>query len=155
MLEKYRCQSCGSDAIVKEGNFYICQSCDSKWAIITEDALQVKLQNAWEALRQNEFDKASELFENIIIDNKNANRDRDSFEAYWGKALSDNGIVFVNDYSENKKVPTCNNITENSFVENADVKKAIKLAPSEVSNNYRLLAERIEKIRIEFQLKRF
>ena len=149
MLERHLCESCGGTT-ERDGNFYICQYCGTKWAIITEDAMQVKLQNAWEALRCNEFDKASELFEGIIIDNNNAKRESDSFEAYWGKALADNGIVFVNDYREDKKVPTCNNITENSFVENSDVKKAIALAPKDVSENYSFLAEKIEKIRVEW-----
>ena len=149
MLERHLCESCGGTT-ERDGNFYICQYCGTKWAIITEDAMQVKLQNAWEALRCNEFDKASELFEGIIIDNNNAKRESDSFEAYWGKALADNGIVFVNDYREDKKVPTCNNITENSFVENPDVKKAIALAPKDVSENYSFLAEKIEKIRVEW-----
>lgn len=149
MAEQCKCSSCGG-VTERRGNFYVCLYCDTKWAIITEDAMQVKLQNAWEALRNNEFDKASELFEGIIIDNNNANRNSDSFEAYWGKALADNGIVFVNDYREDKKVPTCNNITENSFVENPDVKKAIALAPKDVSDNYSALAEKIEKIRVEW-----
>ena len=143
MLTQNMCQNCGG-ITEREGNFYVCQHCGTKWAIITEDAMQVKLQNAWESLRCNEFDRAAELFEDIIIDDKN------SFEAYWGKALATNCVVFVTDFNESKKVPTCNNITENSFIENSDVKKAISLAPQELAENYRELAEKIEKIRIEW-----
>ena len=149
MVSQFRCKNCDGTT-VRDGNFFVCEFCGTKWANLTEDSTQVKLESAWDALRSNEFDKAVDLFENIIIDNNNANNSKDSFEAHWGKALAENGIVFVNDYSENKKVPTCNNITENSFLENADVKKAIALAPKDVSENYSALAEKIEKIRVEW-----
>ena len=143
MSTQNRCKSCNG-TLVRQGNFDVCEFCGNKWAIVTEDAMQVKLQNAWDALRQSDFDKAVELFEDIIIG------DKKNFEAYWGKALAENGVVFVNDMREDKKVPTCNNITENSFIRNANVKKAIELAPEEVASNYSELAEKIENIRIEW-----
>ncbi len=137
------CRACGG-ATIRDGNEFVCKFCGSKWAMIAEDSLQVQLQNAWEALRQSDFDKSVELFEDIIVgDSKN-------YEAHWGKALAQNGIVFVNDLNEHKKVPTCNNITENVFTENKDVKKAVSLAPAKISDDYKIQAEKIEKIRKEW-----
>lgn len=109
--------------------------------------MRCSVQTPGEALRQNDFEKAIELFENIIL------KDKKNHEAYWGRALASNGIVYVNDYSENKKVPTCNNITEQSFLENSDVKQAIGFAPKDIAETYRKIAEYIEKVRVEWLQK--
>ncbi len=138
-----QCRACGG-ATVREGNEFVCKFCGSRWALVAEDSLQVKLQNAWEAQRHSDFDRATELFEEIISGNKKC------FEAYWGRALARNGIVFVNDLNEHKKVPTCNNITENRFTTDKDVLAAISSAPSEISADYKKRAEQIEKIRLEW-----
>ena len=108
------------------------------------DVHAVERANAWVALRNNDFEKAAELFENIIV------KDASNHEAFWGRALALNGIVYVTDYNENKKVPTCNNITEESFLKNKDVQKAISLAPTDIKESYQKQAEQIEKIRIEW-----
>ena len=102
------------------------------------DVHAVERANAWEALRNNDFEKAAELFENIIV------KDGSNHEAFWGRALALNGIVYVTDYNENKKVPTCNNITEESFLKNKDVQKAISLAPTDIKESYQKQAEQIE-----------
>lgn len=146
-MQTNTCKTCGG-TLVREGNYYVCQSCLNKWIIdVADDVHAVQRANAWEALRQNDFEKAIELFENIIL------KDKKNHEAYWGRALASNGIVYVNDYSENKKVPTCNNITEQSFLENSDVKQAINLAPKDIAETYRKIAEYIEKVRVEWLQK--
>lgn len=146
-MQTNTCKTCGG-TLVREGNYYVCQCCLNKWIIdVADDVHAVQRANAWEALRQNDFEKAIELFENIIL------KDKKNHEAYWGRALASNGIVYVNDYSENKKVPTCNNITEQSFLENSDVKQAINLAPKDIAETYRKIAEYIEKVRVEWLQK--
>lgn len=138
------CKSCGG-SVTRQGNYYICDFCRSKWMIDSgNDVHAVERANAWEALRNNDFEKATELFENIIT------KDPKDHEGYWGRALALNGIVYVNDYNENKKVPTCNNITEESFLANKDVQKALSLAPGDIKESYQKQAEQIEKIRIEW-----
>ena len=47
-------------------------------------------------------------------------------------------------------MPTCNNITENSFLQDKDVQKAISCAPADVKTTYQQQAQQIEKIRIEW-----
>ena len=143
-MEEKVCKSCGG-TITRKGNFYVCDFCMSKWLIdASEDITAVERANAWEALRLSDFEKATELFDEIIVkDNKN-------YEAFWGRALSTNAITYVNDTIEGKKVPTCNNITEECFLENKDVKKAISLAPEEIKESYKTQAEQIERIRAEW-----
>ena len=92
------CKTCGG-TVIREGNYYVCEYCSNKWEIDSgNDVHAVDRANAWSALRDGDFEKASELFENIIIKEEN------NYEAYWGRALAFAGIVYVTDMNENKKV---------------------------------------------------
>ncbi len=138
------CKTCGGP-VNRVGNYYVCEYCRNKWEIDSgNDVHAVERANAWAALRDGDFEKAAELFENIIV------KEAKNHEAYWGRALALAGIVYVTDMNENKKVPTCNNITEDSFISNKDVQKAISLAPADIADGYKTQAEYIEKVRIEW-----
>ncbi len=138
------CKTCGGP-VNRVGNYYVCEYCRNKWEIDSgNDVHAVERANAWAALRDGDFEKAAELFENIIV------KEAKNHEAYWGRALALAGIVYVTDMNENKKVPTCNNITEDSFISNKDVQKAISLAPADIADGYKSQAEYIEKVRTEW-----
>lgn len=138
------CKSCGG-AVTRQGDYYVCEFCGNKWEIdSSNDIHAVDRANAWRALRDGDFEKAAELFEEIIV------KEDDNHEAYWGLALARGGIVYVTDLHENKKVPTCNNITEESFSGSKDVQKAISLAPADIADGYRQQADYIEKVRMEW-----
>ena len=144
-MEILTCKTCGGVGLERVGNYYVCKHCGNKWIVdVAEDVNAVQRANAWEALRVGDFEKATGLFEELLL------KDGLSHEAYWGRALATNGIIYVTDYNEAKKVPTCNNITEDSFVSNKDVVKAIELAPEDIKETYKSQAEKIEKIRIEW-----
>jgi len=146
-MELNTCKTCGG-AVLREGNYYVCEACGNRWMInAADDVRAVQRANAWEALRQSDFEKATELFEEILV------KDENDHEAHWGRALAWNGIQYVTDYSEHKKVPTCNNITEESFLQNKNVQKAVALAPEDVKKTYQQQAEQIEKIRVEWLKK--
>lgn len=141
------CKTCGAP-VQRVGNYYVCEYCRNKWEIDSgNDVHAVDRANAWSALRDGDFEKAAALFEEIIV------KENQNHEAYWGRALALGGIVYVTDLSENKKVPTCNNITEESFVNSKDVKKAISLASADIAESYRKQAEYIEKVRVEWLKK--
>lgn len=143
-MELKKCEICGG-TVVREGNFYVCEYCGNRWEIDSaNDIHAVDRANAWSALRDGDFEKAAEQFENIIV------KEPDNHEAYWGRALALSGIVYVTDLSENKKVPTCNNITEESIHNSKDVQKAISLAPTDIAEGYRQQAEYIDRVRIEW-----
>lgn len=138
------CPSCGGP-VVRDGNFSVCEYCHTRWQIdLADDIHAVDRANAWAALRASDFEKAEELFDAIIL------TDRNNYEAYWGRALSKASITYVNDMHEGKKVPTCNNLGKDSFLKFKDVEKAIELAPAGISEEYSKQAEKIEKIRIEW-----
>ena len=141
------CKSCGG-ALERIGNYHICKFCGSKWIIDADNDVHViDRANAWSALRDCDFERACELFENIIF------KEPKNHEAYWGRALANAGIMYVTDYVENKKVPTCNSISESSFIDSRDVKKAIELAPKDIAESYKAQAEQIEAIRVEWVKK--
>ena len=138
------CKSCGGD-LERIGNYTVCKFCGSKWVIdADQDVHVIDRANAWAALRDCDFEHAAELFENIIF------KEPENHEAYWGRALANAGIMYVTDYSERKKVPTCNSISESSFIEGRDVKKAIELAPADIAESYTAQARQIEAIRVEW-----
>ena len=138
------CKSCGG-VVNRQGHFYVCEFCGNKWEIdSSNDVHAVDRANAWRALRDGDFEKAAELFEEILT------KEVSNHEAYWGLALARGGIVYVTDLQENKKVPTCNNITEESFTDDHDVQKAISLAPADIAESYWQQAAYIEQVRIEW-----
>ena len=139
-----KCNTCGGP-VVREGDYYVCEYCRNKWEIDRmEDVHAVDRANAWASLRDGDFERSAELFENIIL------KDSSGHEAYWGRALAVGGITYVTDLDERKKVPTCNNITEDSFLKSKDVQNAIKNAPSDIADTYKAQAEQIDKIRVEW-----
>ena len=141
------CKSCGGD-LERIGNYYVCRFCGNKWMIDADNDVHViDRANAWSALRDCDFERAVELFENIIF------KEPENHEAYWGMALADAGIMYVTDLDESKKVPTCNSISEVSFIDSKYVQKAIELAPADISESYKKQAEQIEEIRVEWLRK--
>ena len=141
MLKKSK--TCGGD-MDRVGNFYVCEFCGNRWEIDSSDDIHaVDRAHAWAALRDGDFEKATEAFEHILVTEPN------NYESYWGRALALAGIVYVNDMNERKKVPTCNNITPESFRNHKDVQKAISLAPDDIAVGYQQQAEYIDKVRVE------
>lgn len=139
-----QCPTCRG-VLERRGNYNFCLHCGNTWIIdVSDDIHAVSRANAWESLREGDFEKAIERFENILA------KDEKNHEAYWGRALATNGILYVDDLDERKKVATCNNITEHSFIKNHDVEKAISLAPREIAESYQAQAEYIERVRIEW-----
>ena len=138
------CKTCGG-SVQRVKNHYVCDFCGNKWEIDSSDDVHaVDRANAWRALRDGDFQKAAESFEGIIA------KEPEDHEAHWGRALAQMGIVYVTDLNENKKVPTCNNITERSFRDDTDVCKAIALAPDDIADSYRVQAVYIDRVRLEW-----
>ena len=97
-METLQCKTCGG-ILTRNGNYNVCRFCGNKWTIdVSNDVHVVDRANAWSALRDNDFERAVELFENILI------KEPEHHEACWGLALSSHGIMYVTDLNENKKV---------------------------------------------------
>ena len=146
-MQLQTCKTCNG-VTERVGNYYVCRHCGNKWLIDADaDVRAIDRAGAWAALRDCDFEKSVELFENILL------KDKEDHEAYWGRALASAGIIYVTDLNENKKVPTCNNITEDSFEDGKDAQTAISLAPEELKETYRRQAKQIDAIRVEWLKK--
>lgn len=142
MFEELRCKTCGG-VLNRDENGYVCASCGARFQY-TDTRVNIQLENAFESLRKGEFEEAYDKFSSIIA------TDSSNYEAYFGRFLAYHGIIFVDDIVEGKKVPTCNNIREESVFDNDDYKHAIAKAPSYIQKTYIEQASKIEKNRLEW-----
>ena len=124
---------------------YKCESCDKEYIdhAATEEEI-IWLANANQTLRKGNFDDAYEEFSNIV------SKYPSCYEAYYGMCLCTHGVLFVDDILENKKVPTCYNISISSFLDDENYKKALQFAPVDLRPNYEEQARKIEVIRKEW-----
>ena len=137
------CKICGGP-LRDDGVFLECLACGAKYESRAKKSQnEVMLYNAFDELRKGEFEEAADSFGCII------SKDKNSHEAYWGRALARAGVLFVDDV-DGKKVPTCHRISENSFLQDKDYLAAIEHCDGEVRENYILLGNKIEKIRTEW-----
>ena len=60
------CKTCSGE-LERKGNYYVCKHCGHKWMVdVANDVNAVQRANAWEALRVGDFEKATELFCELI-----------------------------------------------------------------------------------------
>ena len=70
-MQLNECKSCGG-TLERRGNAYVCKYCGNKWIIdADQDVHVIDRANAWSALRDGDFEKSAELFENIIFKAEN------------------------------------------------------------------------------------
>lgn len=135
----FKCKVCGGDLDIQEkASIGECQYCGTKQTLPRLD--DEKRANLYERAnhfrRQNEFDKAANIYETIL------NEDKSDSEAYWSLVLCKYGVEYVEDPATRTRVPTCNRSQYASVLADADYKKA--LAHADVDQ--RLLYEDEAKI---------
>ena len=137
--------SCGSTKTEKIDGSLVCYYCGQPILEEITNDVSMDRREAEKCLRLGKFEEAAELFDKVIFNKK------DDFQAYWGRALAEHRITRVDDDETGRSIPTCNNLGEESFAENKDVKKAIELAPDrKFAEYYREQAMLIERIRVEW-----
>ncbi len=136
-----KCNMCGGSALPLHHNprYYKCEYCGAVSTAITARET-VQLERAFCKLRDGDFDDAEEDFDNIL------NADSSAYEASWGKLLAQRGIIYVNDPSSDKRVPTLNKIGGKSLLADRCYISAIKHAPTEVGLSYADAAKQIDTI---------
>ncbi len=138
------CNRCGGELVSHGVGKLKCRFCDS---IFEEKVIQgeegILLVNAYAQLRTGNTEEASVSFQSILDSNE------ECYEAYFGLALANHGIVYVEDKraGKEKRVPTCYNISQTAFNEDGYFKKAIKYAPSDIAAKYASDVAEIDKIR--------
>ncbi|HOF69249.1 MAG TPA: CDP-glycerol glycerophosphotransferase family protein, partial [Ruminococcus sp.] len=109
--------------------------------LFTENNKKAKLyERANQMRRQNEFDKASVLYESIL------NEDTTDAEAYWSLVLCKYGVEYVEDPESGKRIPTCNRTLYASILTDGDYMLSLTHADDSQRALYEEEAEIIDGI---------
>ena len=138
-----KCKICGGTLDIEKGTTVAtCEYCGTKQTLprIDDDRRANMYDRANQFRRNNEYDKAMAIFEQIL------NEDITDSEAYWGIVLCRYGIEYVEDPVKHKRIPTVNRVQYTSVVSDDDYKKAIENADAEQKEVYGSEARSIDEI---------
>ncbi|MDE6110549.1 MAG: toll/interleukin-1 receptor domain-containing protein, partial [Eubacterium sp.] len=139
----FKCKICGGELNVSEGvTVCECAYCGTKQTLPKlDDEKKVNLYDrANHFRRNNEYDKAMSIYENIL------NEDKSDAEAYWSLVLCKYGIEYVEDPSSHKRIPTVNRTQFTSIFSDEDYKQAIQYADGYQKDIYESEAKAIDEI---------
>lgn len=138
-----KCKMCGGDLNIVEGETVaVCEYCDTKQTLPKfDDDKKINLYDrANHFRRNNDYDKAMSIYENIL------NEDKTDAEAYWSLVLCRYGIEYVEDPATHKRVPTVNRAQFTSVFMDEDYKSAIEYADPVQKSVYEAEAKAIDEI---------
>ena len=139
----FKCKMCGGTIEFNEGDSIgVCDSCGTKQTLprLDSDRKANLYDRANHFRRNNEFDKAMSIYENIL------NEDQTDAEAYWSIVLCRYGIEYVEDPATRKRVPTVNRAQFTSIFDDEDYKSALKNADALQRSIYEDEAKTINEI---------
>ncbi|MBQ2737853.1 MAG: toll/interleukin-1 receptor domain-containing protein [Clostridia bacterium] len=141
-----KCKMCGGTLTAIDNKTVIeCEYCGATQTLPKTDNEDFRylFDRANDLRRSNEFDKAEEMYEEIIsITDSEA-------EAYWGAILSKYGIEYVEDPATGKRIPTCHRASFEAIVADDYYKKALERADALQRAVYEEEAKRIDEIQKE------
>lgn len=121
----FKCKMCGGTVEFEPGaTVGVCDSCGTQQTLprLDDDRRANLYDRANHFRRNNEFDKAMSLYEQIL------NEDSTDAEAYWSLVLCRYGIEYVEDPATHKRVPTVNRAQFTSVFDDDNYKSAIQYA---------------------------
>lgn len=139
----FKCKMCGGEMELEDGATVAeCPYCLTKQTLprLDNDKRANMYDRANHFRRQNEYDKAMAIFENILQE------DRTDAEAYWSLILCRYGIEYVEDPATHKRVPTVNRAQYTSILADEDYKSALEYADYAQRSVYESEARAIDEI---------
>lgn len=139
----FKCKMCGGNLNIVEGATTCeCEYCGSVQTLpkLDSDKRANLYDRANHFRRQNEYDKAMAIYEQILQE------DRTDAEAYWSLVLCKYGIEYVEDPSTYRRVPTVNRVQYTSILADEDYKSALEYADRAQRAVYEAEAKAIEGI---------
>lgn len=121
----FKCKMCGGTVEFEPGaTVGVCDSCGTKQTLprLDDDRRANLYDRANHFRRNNDFDKAAGLYEQIL------NEDSADAEAYWSLVLCRYGIEYVEDPGTHRRVPTVNRAQFTSVFDDDNYKSAIRYA---------------------------
>ena len=139
----FKCKMCGGTLEIQENQTVIeCDFCGTTQTLpkLTSDRISNLYARANHYRCNNEFDRAMEIYEQILSEDNN-----DS-EAYWSIVLCKYGIVYVEDPATHKRIPTMNRTQMVSILADPDYQNALQYADAIQRKVYEEEAKTIERI---------
>ena len=139
----FKCKICGGTLEIDNSqSVAICEYCGTKQTLpkLDDDRRANLYDRANHFRRNNDFDKAMGIYENIL------NEGNTDAEAYWSIVLCRYGIEYVEDPSTHKRVPTVNRAQFTSIFDDEDYKSAIANADGYQREIYEAEATAINEI---------
>ena len=139
----YKCKICGGNFNIEYGQKVIeCAYCGVKQtvSVFNEPNIQEIYNRANAYLTNNEFDKAENLFLQILFDNKQ------NADAYWNVLMCRYGVSYVKDPANGKYIPTCNRTLYTPIFNDENYKNALRYASAEQKNIFEENAKNIDEI---------
>lgn len=139
----FKCKMCGGTLEIKNNETVVtCEYCGTQQTLPKlDDDRKVNLYDrANHFRRNNEFDKAMGIYEQIL------NEDRTDAEAYWSLVLCRYGIEYVEDPGTHRRVPTVNRAQFTSIFDDDNYTSALQYADAYQKSIYEEEAKAINEI---------
>ena len=140
---KFKCKMCGGTIEYEPGaTVGVCDSCGTKQTLprLDDDRRANLYDRANHFRRNNDFDKAAGIYEQILTE------DTTDAEAYWSLVLCQYGIEYVEDPATHKRIPTVNRAQFTSIFDDDNYKSAIQYADAYQRVLYEQEANEINEI---------
>lgn len=138
-----KCKMCGGDLQIVVGSTVAeCEYCGTKQTLPKlDDERKANLYDrANHFRRNNEFDKAMGIYEQILSE------DKTDADVYWSLVLCRYGIGYVEDPRSHKRIPTVNRAQFKSILTDEDYLSALQYADASQREVYEEEANTIDKI---------
>ncbi|MDO4608270.1 MAG: toll/interleukin-1 receptor domain-containing protein [Clostridia bacterium] len=142
-MQAFKCKICGGSLNVISGQKVVeCEYCGVKQtvSVFKEPNIQEIYDRAGGYLKNNEFDKAENLFVQLLID------DKENSDAYWNVLMCRYGVNYVKDPASGKYIPTCNRTLYTPIFSDENYQKALEYADDEQKAIYEENAKTIDEI---------
>lgn len=142
-MSVFKCKMCGGNLEFQPGDTVaVCDSCGTKQTLpkLDDDRRMNLYDRANHFRRNNEFDKAMGIYEQIL------NEDKTDAEAYWSLVLCRYGIEYVEDPATHKRVPTVNRAQFTSIFDDDNYRSALQYADGSQRVLYESEAKTINEI---------
>lgn len=138
----FKCKMCGGTLEIKNETVAECEYCGTQQTLPKlDDERRTNLYDrANHFRRNNEFDKAMAIYEQIL------NEDNTDAESYWSLVLCRYGIEYVEDPATHKRVPTVNRAQFTSIFDDDNYKAALSHADGYQKTIYEAEARAINEI---------
>ena len=139
----FKCKMCGGTLEFNPGDTVaVCDSCGTKQTLprLDDDKKANLYDRANHFRRNNEYDKAMSIYEQILAE------DNTDAEAYWSLVLCRYGIEYVEDPASGKRIPTVNRAQFTSVFDDDNYKSALRCADAAQKEIYEAEAKAINEI---------